>query len=141
MALFPKKYISPDLLQRVSPITQTIVVLAFAGISMLILAQTSQNPEMEWMITCSALGFFVWQNILLFFLRKTQWLRYTLQSFALFLVLSVCLLTLASQISTTSIANLREYRVLLLTTFVFYILGTMVATLMKYIALMLGIND
>ena len=140
--LYPKDkvFLSYESFSRASPIQQGLLVFLVAALAIIIWGNLSADEGIEWFIALTALGFYTWLNIVVSFFSKAKWLVYVGKSFLVLLFLMAACLLLASKLSTTSFWDFPEYQTMLVLVFVFYILGLMVAALIKNVAEAMGIH-
>lgn len=135
-----KTFLSYQLFKRTSPLMQALWVLGIGTLAMFIGSLVSDDEETVWFFASTTLGFYALLNAVISFFVVKKWVKYFFQSIVLFLLLSFVLYTIASSLSQIDAKNLYEYRMLYSVTVAFYILGSLVVTLMKNIAQALQID-
>lgn len=135
-----KVFLSYESFSNASPFRQGLSVFLVAALTIIIWGNMSADEGIEWFVAVTALGFYIWLNILVSFFSKAKWLGYIGKSFLVLLLLSVGCLLLANQVATTSFWDFPEYQTMLVLVFIFYILGLMVAALIKNVAEVMGIH-
>lgn len=119
---------------------QSLWVLGIGTAAMFIGNLVSEDEETVWFFASTALGFYALLNAVISFFVIKKWVKYFLQSIVLFVLLSFALYFIAISLSQIDARNLYEYRMLYSVTVAFYILGSLVVTLMKNIAQALQID-
>lgn len=127
-------------LEQTTPVKQFLLVFPTALLAMAFAAVVSSNAENAWFISSAALGFYVWMNAVLGFFKKTNFGGYVGQSFGLFLVMGILLVASASWVSGLSLSGLREYKIMLLATFVFYVCGILISAIIRNVAILMEIH-
>jgi hypothetical protein len=135
-----KTAINTNFIEKASPLKQILVVGFVAVVCLIGLGLISHNEEIEWFVTASAITFFVWTNLIIGCFQSQKWFKYILQSFVFLGLMSALLITLSSKFASIGLLDLPAYRTMFGALFVFYLCGSMVVFLIRYIAQMIGIN-
>ncbi|MFK7904096.1 MAG: hypothetical protein AB8B69_03180 [Chitinophagales bacterium] len=135
-----KTYLSYQVFTKLSPFMQMLWVLGIGVVAMFIGDLWSANEEMAWIVGSMVVGFYAWLNALIsFFIAKKQ-AKYFFTSLFFFALTCIVVYGVGSFLSPVEVWNMYEYRMMFSITVAFYILGSLVVTLMKNIAQALQIT-
>ncbi len=122
---------------RLTPLRQGTVLLLSSSLIILILGLLSANEEIEWIITISSIGLYAWLNPIIS-VFKERWLAYVLQSFLLFIVISMALFALSSILSNVTLSQAPEYKLTFIATIIFFIVAYGVVAIFKGVVIFLS---
>ena len=118
--------------KRITPLNQVLFALLVGLSGMLICKLLHLPPASEYFAAFLAIIFFCLMNIVVS-LAHSSFLRYTMPSFYLFILLVGVLLLLAKFFSGISIWTLKEYRMMLVPIGIFYFMASIFSRGIRFI--------
>jgi hypothetical protein len=118
--------------KRASPLVQFVVSLLIGWSGMGICKLLHATPSTEYFASFIAIIFFCLINIVVS-IAYQSYLRYTIPSFYLYILLVVVLFLSAKFLSGVSIWDLYEYRMMLISVTIFYFIGSNMVRILRLI--------
>lgn len=136
----PTAPVSVRLSRRLSPFRQFSAITLSALVLMFLSKLIGNGSDEIWFIAFTGMVFYVWANSVIGFFARQKALRYIGISWLYYILMSIVLIISARYLSLLSLGDLYEYRTLLIANLIFYIIATVVVSIMRGIAFFTGIE-